>query len=546
VPLLDQLQSRLQKISGFFSPTKPSAASQGQDLSVRSQGERNLRSWTPAQLPGNAYALQDQAVIRGRAQQLYATNGNVKGAIDYIVDRMVGYDYRLMLSPAAADLGIDKKLAKEWARSVERKWREYANNTHNIIDAERKLNFTGLLRQSAKAELLYGESIYTREWRNAGNLTNTPASTCFLAVDPARIGLASSMWSSLTIAGIDGKPVIGGVELDAYGAAVAYHIAKPQQPGQQSPYAAQTSQSFDRITRYNAFGWQQIIHIFDPAFCGQTRGLSRLAPVIERMKMLDMFEGYELQQAQLAALFAFYLSSDYPPENVLQAFGADQAQAFQTSMLASKAAAVANPLSIDGAIIPHLYPGEKVETVAHNAPNANSPSFKASVQRNAATGLGLTYAAFSGDDTGTSYASARIGIEREQSTLDSRRASLIDPLATQMFTLWLREQIVRGNITPPAGLDYWANEAALTTLSWVGPAMPQIDPVKSATADEIRLSNGTTTLAEVCGKNGQDWEEVLDQQRDEQAYRLSIGLPQPAYQAGQAATQAQLSNPNNT
>jgi capsid protein len=51
-----------------------------------------------------------------------------------------------------------------------------------------------------------------------------------------------------------------------------------------------------------------------------------------------------------------------------------------------------------------------------------------------------------------------------------------------------------------------------------------VDPVKEASAEAIRLSNGTITLADIASEAGQDWRRQVDQRAEEREYLREKGL----------------------
>ena len=66
-------------------------------------------------------------------------------------------------------------------------------------------------------------------------------------------------------------------------------------------------------------------------------------------------------------------------------------------------------------------------------------------------------------------------------------------------------------------------------LTWFWDGRAHVDPVKEANAEAQRLTNGTTTLAIECARQGLDWEAVQDQRLAEEAReakrRKELGLP---------------------
>ena len=56
------------------------------------------------------------------------------------------------------------------------------------------------------------------------------------------------------------------------------------------------------------------------------------------------------------------------------------------------------------------------------------------------------------------------------------------------------------------------------------PGHPHVDPNKEATAAQVRLATGLTTLADEYAAQGKDWEEQLRQRAREYALMQELGL----------------------
>ena len=70
------------------------------------------------------------------------------------------------------------------------------------------------------------------------------------------------------------------------------------------------------------------------------------------------------------------------------------------------------------------------------------------------------------------------------------------------------------------------------------PGWEWIDPQKEAAAIEKQLTLGITTLADVCGKQGKDWYEILKQRKEEVDAACELGINLPWF-AGEVTTSPQ-------
>ena len=60
---------------------------------------------------------------------------------------------------------------------------------------------------------------------------------------------------------------------------------------------------------------------------------------------------------------------------------------------------------------------------------------------------------------------------------------------------------------------------------WFWDGAESVDPAKTATAQEKRLANNTTTLAAECAKEGRDYLSVLRQRAKELKLMRQLGIP---------------------
>jgi capsid protein len=160
-------------------------------------------------------------------------------------------------------------------------------------------------------------------------------------------------------------------------------------------------------------------------------------------------------------------------------------------------------------------------------PTETQQSFATQVKCECARCLGLPRNVALGDSSGYNYASGRLDFQEYDKFLALAREDLAVSCLDKILATWWAEY---DPFTPvPAHSWHWDGRA-------------HVDPVKEASAETIRLTNKTLTLADACAAEGKDWLNVLRQRLKEEAEELRIrkelGLPPPASAASPAESPA--------
>ncbi|MGU7802563.1 phage portal protein, partial [Escherichia coli] len=92
----------------------------------------------PPSESGDAALLPNFQRGNARADDLVRNNGLAANAVQLHQDHIVGSFFRLSHRPAWRYLGISEEDARAFARECEDAWKEYAEDDHCFIDAERK------------------------------------------------------------------------------------------------------------------------------------------------------------------------------------------------------------------------------------------------------------------------------------------------------------------------------------------------------------------------------------------------------------------------
>ena len=485
-------------------------------FSAGDRSSRELASWRPGLNSADTDMLPEKEISEARALDIIRNNGYAAGAVQSVKDRIVGHYFRLVHTPDYKSLGMDRTALREWAKMVEGNFHAWADDPLCNVDAQRKRTFTELLRDAEASRFVQGEAFLSREWRFA-QFNQSPYGTCFQLIEPERISQPTAS---------DPLKTRAGIEFDNWGAATAYHI-RTRHPGD---YMAGNGGliEWQRVTKFNQYGWLQMIHVFDQQRANQTRGFSKFAPILQKLKMSDRHHNVTLELQIIASALAIVIESQFGQGSALDAIGASPMQGLSEYVGAQAQFKQGSPVMFDGVKIPTLFPGEKLNVSRAEPPGESFQAFENALLRHVAKGLNMSYESLSGDYTQTTYSSARAALSEAWSSVLSARESGPSRIATHIFRLWLREGVTRGLIPLPPGIDlatYIQKENMFTRCNWIGAGKPIVDEVKSANANKILLDANLTTMATITAERGEDFEEILEQRAEELKLMAELGVP---------------------
>lgn len=459
---------------------------------------RELASWLASMGSADADLLPELPTLAARGRDLDRNHGVAAGSVQTLVDNIVGTGLRLAARPDYKALGRDKAWADAWAQATEAKFRSWADTPE--CDAARQLTFAGQTRLVCRTAIVQGEALALPLW-----LDGRRWSTCLQLVDPDRLSNPRGM--------PDTSSLRGGIEQDAYGAPVAYHIRRthPFELHGIGPMVA--AGEWERIPAMTPWGRRRVLHVYDKQRTGQSRGKPLMTAIMPMFRMLDHYERSELQAAVVNAMIAAFIETPLEAHDLVEMFGGS------TEKYLERRGQWQVQLR-GGAIIP-TFPGDKLAPFTPARPNAAFGDFTTNVLRHIGTALGLPLELLMKDFSKTNYSSARAALLEAWRYFTGRRAWLVTHWATPCYLLWLEEAVNRGEIEAPGFYD---NPAAWSRCEWIGDGRGWVDPLKEAQASRERRDGLVSTLQRECAEQGLDWEEVLEQVARERQRMAELGL----------------------
>nr|WP_241749555.1 phage portal protein [Pseudoroseomonas aerophila] len=498
-----------------------------------------MGEWNPWLRSADGEINNDRDRMVARSRDVVRNDGWAAGGITRIVDSAVGSQFRLVAKPDYRALALasggafDSSWADEFGRAAEAEWRMWANDAGKHCDAARQLNMTQMFWLALRHKVVDGDALAPLLWlpERIGEGSARYATTVQL-IDPDRL---SNPYQQQ-----DTKDLRGGCQLDSLGVTVGYHIREAHQG---DLYLAQESMRWDYFERETPWGRPVVVHDYEPDRRGQHRGTSVVTPVLGAMRMLSRYDQAELQQALLQTIFATFIQSPFDPSDVQSVLNEDGGLSEYQKLRSEFHEG--NPLSLNGARIPVLAPGDEVKSVTATRPNSGFEAFQGAVLRRFAAATGQSAEQLSWDYSKTNYSSARAAMLEAWKTLKRRRDNFAVGFANPIYGAWLEEAIALKRVPLPRKAPPFASmRTAYMTCRWIGPARGWVDPVAERQGAVLGMEAGFGTLEDECAEQGRDYEEVLDQRQLEVRMMLDRGLPLPTWAMGSPLYQNQQAPQN--
>ncbi len=490
----------LDRMVGYFAPAW--AARRMRDRMVMaiagswtgaSYTRRSLKDWFVTPASADEDTVHDLETLRARSRDMVRNAPLATGAVNTVVMNVVGTGLSLLPRPDWEALGMSEEQADEWTAQVEREFRVWAESAE--CDITRTQNFYGLQSLVFRSAVESGDAFVLLLMIES---STNPYALRVQVVEADRVETPTDKKENA------GNKIVAGVEMDANGAPVAYHILR-NHPG--SPEGIK--QDFIRVPAFGErTGRRNVLHIFERTRPGQTRGVPYLAPVIEPLKQLDKYTEAELMAAVVASLLTVFVKSE-SGEGFAPPAGEQPSNA---------------EIKLGTGTIVDLAPGEDITTVSPNRPNTAFDPFVQSVLRQIGVSLGLPFEVLIKHFT-ASYSAARAALMEAWKFFRLRREFLAQTFCAPVYEAWLEEAVALGRIAAPGFFDDAARRIAYLQADWIGDAPAQIDPTKEVDAAAKRLEIGVSTLAEETMQlTGGVWKDKHREQVKERRMRERDGL----------------------
>lgn len=439
------------------------------------QHHRRLRGFRATRAHVNALIAASGPDITARARWLVRNNGYAVNAVESWAANTVGDGIKPISK--IGDAARKEELQRLWLA-----WTDEA-------DAEGLTDFYGLQRRAAREVFMAGEVFFRIRMRRAGDGLTIPLQLQMLPAEMLPL--------EQTGTAANGNVIRQGIEFDRIGRRVAYHFLRRHPGDSTDPGLA------GDIVRVPA---AEVIHVIDPVEGGQLRGVSKLAPAIVKLFLLDQYDDAELDRKKVAAMYAMFVTSPAPENPLAPAEDEDGPAGVEIS---------------PGQIV-RLDPGEDV-TVGQPADSGGTYEpfqYRTLLQISAA--LGIPYPYIANDMVKGNFSNSRLAlIEFRRRVSAWQHSVMVFQLCRPVYARWMDAAVLSGALALPR---YEANRSRLLTADWLPTKWDWVDPLKDANAEIAQIEAGLKSRTQAIAERGYDAEQVDREIAAERARERLLGL----------------------
>jgi lambda family phage portal protein len=451
------------------------------------KNSRLLSDWSFSNASGDNAIFSSLKTLRSRSRSLERDNDYVCGLFTTLQDNIVGAGVVLQAKVKKQrgkkpDLELNQKIETVWAR-----WSR-AENCH----VGGRMSWTVIQQLIIRAIVQDGE-VFVRIVRQPFGTSKIP-----LALEVIE---ADQLAEDHTVRELpNGHTIKMGIEFNEWQRPVAYWML-PYHPGELGFVMRPQKTKPERILAH------EIIHLYRILRPSQTRGVPWIYSSMVRMNHVGRYEEAEViaTRAQANIMGFVERTDDDPvaPDPNNQPDSQDQIDGFE-------------PGAID-----YLNPGETFKGFAPTRPGDAFDPFMKAMLRALSAGQGVSYESVSKNYSDTNYSSARAAFLPERLHYRILQNWLIEALHTPIYELWIEAAILCGEISIP---NFEFNFENYVRHRWMAPGWKWVDPLKDGMANVEALRSGLTTATKILAEEGEDYEEILIQRKEEIELAKSMGL----------------------
>jgi lambda family phage portal protein len=445
---------------------------------------RRMAGWNPPSQGPNR-ALQGLQTIRNRARDVSSNDWSGESGVQKWTTSLVG-------------IGITPRFKR--VKSQERK-RELSDLWSDFVaqsDADCVLNLYGQQTLVVRSWLDAGEVFVRRRPRFLDEGFPVPLQIQIIEAEFVPL-LDSESWAGLPA----GNRIRSGIELDKRGRRVAYWMHK-EHPGE----GCSNVMEGDLVRVLAA----DVCHVFEPKRPGQLRGVSMLAPILNRLKNIENYDDNTLTRQQLANLVVGFITRGLP-----DASGDEDIDPL-TNLPIETSGSSGPLLGMQPGLLQELEDGQKVEW--SNPPEAGTTysDYMRTQHMGTAAAAGIPYEIFSGDIVNVSDRTLRVIINEFRRFNEQRQWQVIIPMFCQPVVEWFTKAgVLASKITDVEADDVRRVEHA--PHGWA-----HIHPVQDPTGKKVEVDAGFRSRSSVVGERGDDVDLVDEERQADDAREQAMGV----------------------
>ncbi|MEJ1161784.1 phage portal protein [Prosthecomicrobium sp. N25] len=412
----------------------------------------------------NTAALAARGTMASRARYLVANNAMAAAGVEAWVSSLIGTGIRPTSTHPDAS----------WRAAAARAWDAWTDRA----DADGLVDGYGIQALMVRRMIVDGEAFAVV------GLTDHGATV--------RVLDAEQVDATVTRELDGGARIVQGVELDATGRRVAYHVLRDR-PG------------FGLRIDHVRVPAEDMVHLLRIDVPGQIRGVSWFAPILLRLRELDEAHDAQVVRQKLAAMLAGFIVS---PDGQVPFDGEVAAGVLDGGM--------------EPGTIKILRPGEDIRFSDPAKIGQEAIDFLKITAREIAAGLGVPASVLTGDYSDANYSSLRASIVEFRRRVEAIQHNVI--VFQMLRPLWRRvlaTEILAGRLS---AIGFERDPEAYVGARWITPRQEWVDPMKDAQAEVLAIQNGLMSRRAAVEARGLAVEDLDEEIAADQARADALGL----------------------
>jgi len=438
-------------------------------------GQRRLKGFTTSRAHVNALIAASGPEMNARARWLVRNNGYANNAIESWAANTVGNG----ISPNST---IAQGARKD---ALQRLWLAWTDEA----DAEGLTDFYGLQRRAAREVFMTGEVFLRFRPRRVEDGLVVPLQVQMLPSEML------PLYHNAVAAG--GNVIRQGIEFNLIGQRVAYHFLR-RHPGDSTDPGLS-----GETVRVPA---SEVLHIIDPVEAGQLRGVSRFAPAIVKLFLLDQYDDAELDRKKVAAMYAMFVTSP-APDIPLKPLDPD---------------APLDQYEVAPGQVVRLDPGEEVTVSAPADSGGTYEPFQYRTLLQISAALGIPYGYLSNDGAKGNFSNSRLSlIEFRRRVAAWQRSVMVFQMCRPIWARFIDTAVLAGALRLPG---YDRRRGEYLAVDWLPTKWDWVDPLKDANAEIAQIEAGLKSRTQAISERGYDAEQVDAEIARERERERRLGL----------------------
>lgn len=457
-----------------------------------SRGDR----WLVSRLSSDSQLELDLETTRERSRDIYQ-NDALGGAVDGKVNHVIGTGHKPQSRVRASDGIVSESEAAAINKELElvhERWNQGADRTG-------RRSLWMLSRLAARHNEFDGESFTVLSGVSSSDRVIPLA---VQVIDPERVNTPMLFASD---------PLVRlGIRQSKSGDIVGYYVQRSH-PGDTK----------DTDLGYDFIQSDRMLHVFEPWFAGQSRGLPWMTRALNRARDAKDYDEATILGAQIEQCFAGFVKPSMT-SGLLSAEG-----------MGSGTNAAGNRLQdIIPGTLTHLDPGEEISFSAPTRPGNGFTPFMEWNYRRVAAAINWPYEMIVKNWTGLSFATGRLVLTDAKKATEVGQKMMLEMWFARIWNRIVEESVIVGEVSISPAL-YLANTHVFQRHVWIPPRWEYaLKPSEDVDADVTEVAQNFATIEDKLAKRGYDLEEFVERKVREKELFESAGLSLPTTPQGGA------------